>query len=196
MFVQVIQGKVRSAQDFATASDNWRANVKPGAIGYLGSTSGVTSDGHAILLARFESAEAAAANSARPEQAAWWDANSGAFGGDVSFHDCAEVDTAFGGGSNDAGFVQVIQGKARDQERMRALATEMEAELRERRSDILGILVAWHGDGNFTQAVYFKSQEAAREAETATQNDDLADEFMSLFDGPPTFFDLADPDFD
>lgn len=196
MFVQVIQSKVRDAADFAQASKNWRSEVKPGAIGYLGSTSGVTADGHAILLARFESAEAAAANSARPEQAAWWEANSGAFGDDVSFHDCAEVDTALGGGSDDAGFVQVIQGKSADQARMRAMLPEVEGQLREQRPDILGVTVAWHGDGHFTQAVYFRSQAEARAAETATENDDMAAEFMSLFDGPPTFYDLTAPDFD
>ena len=49
---------------------------------------------------------------------------------------------------------------------MRSRTKDMESQLRERRPDILGITVAWHGDGGFTQAVYFKS-EAAGYAEPA-----------------------------
>ena len=47
---------------------SWRRDVKPGAKGYLGSTSGITPDGRSITLARFESEAAARANSERPEQ--------------------------------------------------------------------------------------------------------------------------------
>ena len=58
------------------------------------------------------------------------------------------------------------------------------------------MLTAWHGDGGFTQAVYFKSEEAARSNEKATEQDQLRAEFMSMFDGPPTFYDLTDPQLD
>ena len=68
--------------------------------------------------------------------------------------------------------------------------------MRERRPDILGMVAAWHGDGGFTQAVYFVSEQAAHEREKETQQDDLRREFMSLIEGQPTFFDLTEPDLD
>jgi hypothetical protein len=119
-----------------------------------------------------------------------------AFDGDVTFHNCRDVDTAFGGGSNDAGFVQVIQGRATDQTEMRRRAPQLEAQLHERRPDILGITVAWHGDGTFTEAVYFTSEQAAHEGEATTEDDELRREFMSLLAGEPTFYDLTAPDLD
>ena len=41
------------------------------------------------------------------------------FDGEVTFHDCDDVTMFLGGGSDDAGFVQVIQGRLSDPERFR-----------------------------------------------------------------------------
>lgn len=196
MFIQVIQGRVGDADQLRSQLERWRTELKPSAVGYLGSTGGVTEDGRGITLVRFESEEAARANSERPEQGAWWNEAVKAFDGEVTAHDCREVDTAFDGGSNDAGFVQVIQGRAKDQEAMREAARQIKDQLHELRPDILGIVVGWHGDGGFTQAVYFSSGPAARQAEAATENDGLREAYMSLIDGEPTFFDLTSPDLD
>lgn len=196
MFIQIIQGRVGDAQELSRQLERWRAELKPGATGYLGSTGGVTPDGRSITLVRFESEDAARANSERPEQAAWWREAVKAFEGEVTFHDCRDVDSVLGGGSNEAGFVQVIQGRAKNQEEMRRQGRGMEEQLHDRRPDILGITVAWHGDGGFTQAVYFTSAEAARQGEAASQDDELGQELMRLIDGVPTFYDLESPDLD
>lgn len=196
MFIQVVQGKVADAELLGRRMEAWQRDVKPGAQGYLGSTGGITPDGRLILLARFESEEAARANSERPEQGAWWSETAPAFDGEATFHDCPEVDLIGGGGSNDAGFVQVMQGRAKDQEEMRRRAREMEPQLEGSRPDVLGGVVAWHGDGSFTQAIYFTSEAAAREGEKSMQDDDVAAELMALIDGEMTFFDLPDPQLD
>lgn len=196
MFIQVVQGKVKDPYLLRSELRRWRAEIKPRAIGYLGSTSGVTADGRGIALFRFESEKDAIANSSRAEQVKWWNSTSKAFDGKAVVHDCKEVDTLFGGGSNWAGFVQVIQGRSKNQVAMRRRMTEMESELRVARPDILGGVVAWHGGGDFTQAVYFTSAYAAHERETAAANDQLNKDYMALFDGQPTFFDLQPPDFD
>jgi hypothetical protein len=196
MFIQVIQGKVKDADHLRGEMQRWRTELKPGARGYLGSTGGVAPDGRGITLVRFDSEEAARANSDRPEQGAWWNEAVKAFDGEVTFHECRDVDSAFGGGSNDAGFVQVVQGRAKDQVAMRRRLPELEPQLHERRPDILGIVLGWHGDGGFTEAVYFTSAESARQGEASTENDELRQEFMSLVDGQPTFFDIAMPDLD
>jgi|SRR5829696_8449585 len=196
MFVQIIQGKVKDPDLIRRQMERWRAELRSGATGFLGSTGGTTPDGRSITLARFESEDAARANSGRPEQSAWWQDTAQAYDGEPTFHDCREADEILGGGSDDAGFVQVIQGRAKDQQRMRTMAGEMEGELRKRRPDVLGGIVAWHGDGGFTQAVYFTSQEEARRREKETEQDELGQEFMSLIDGEPEFFDLTEPELD
>ena len=145
-------------------SPGGRARSSPGATGYLGSTSGIAPRRAQHHPRPLESEEAAQANSNRPEQSSWWGEASKAFGDDVTFHDCRDVDTAFGGGTDKAGFVQVIQGRTNNVAELRRAAIEMEDALHQERPDILGIVIAWHGDGGFTQAVYFESEDAARAA--------------------------------
>ena len=79
MFVQIIQGHVSDAGRVRAQLDKWVTDVSDGAIGWLGSTSGVTEDGQVVALVRFESAEAAEQNSSRPEQTAWWEEMSALF---------------------------------------------------------------------------------------------------------------------
>jgi hypothetical protein len=193
MFVQIIQGKAQDADLIERQVARWQEEIKPGATGYQGMTGGVTPDGRSISLVRFESEEAAQANSSRAEQAAWWNEMAKAYDGDPTFYNCSEVDHILGGGSNQAGFVQIIQGRAKDQAAMRAMGDRAETELKAARPDILGITVAWHGDGGFTQAVYFKSEADARAAETSSQDDEMGQQYMDLMEGEPTFFDLPNP---
>src|SRR2546423_841431 len=107
MFIQVIEGKVGDPELLRRQTEAWRREIKPGAKGYLGSTGGITPDGRGITLARFESEAAARANSERSEQGSWWNETAKAFDGEVTFRDCRDVDELLGGGSNDAGFVQI-----------------------------------------------------------------------------------------
>jgi hypothetical protein len=193
MFVQIIEGKVKDADLLLRQTDRWVAEIKPGVKGFLGSTGGVTPDGRSIWIARFESAEAAHANGARPEQDAWWNETVKAYDGEPTFHDTTDVDELLGGGSNDAGFVQAISARPKDASAMRARMRELEGDLRDRRPDILGIVVAWHGDGELTQIVYFRSEDETRQQEKASGDDEMAREFMTMFAGQPTFYDLTDP---
>jgi hypothetical protein len=57
---------------------------------------------------RFDSAEVARRNSERPEQGAWWAETEKCFDGPVTFFDCPQVDVWMQGGSDDAGFVHVV----------------------------------------------------------------------------------------
>jgi len=196
MFLQIMQGKVRDADLFQQQGDKWRSDIKPGAIGYLGSTSGVSPDGTAVVLARFESADAARANSERPEQAQWWEKMAPAFDGEVTFIDCPTVDLIAGGGSEQAGFVQVMHGRAVNPQEMRDMGDAMTAELKEIRPDVLGGIVGWHGDRQFTQAMYFTSEAEARKAEKTMEGDQQVDEWEKMLDGDMEFIDLIDPTYD
>lgn len=197
MFVQVIQGQVGDRDLWRRQSASWRTEIKPKTSGYLGSTSGLTADGYSIAVVRFESQAAAEANSNLPEQSAWFAALAPAFSGEIVFHDCVEVDEILGGGSNDAGFVQVMQGRVKDPEAFRATGKAMEPDLRQMRPDLLGGLVAWHGDGgSFTQTSYFTSESDARLAEKSMGESPQMAEFMAQLDGPMAFYDLAEVDID
>ena len=167
MFIQVITAKVADAEGVKRQVDRWEKEVRPGAEGFLGSTSGVTDDGRLIVLARFESEEAARRNSERPEQSAWW-AETEKLLADVDFKDSVEVVTMRGGGSDDAGFVQVMRGRVTDQAKMDALRSRMEefeTSLERHRPDVLGDVVAVHADGSYTDAIYFTSEAEARAGE-------------------------------
>jgi hypothetical protein len=195
MFVQVVQGTVNDSDALMAAVQRWRDEVGPGATGWLGSTGGVTGDGRFIAVVRFASEEDARRNSDRPEQGQWWASTSVHFG-DVEFHDCTEVFTFLGGGSDDAGFVQVIQGRVNDESKLRDMMARAEEEIGRARPDVLGGLVALHGDGGFTQVVYFASEEEARAGEQSEQTPEAqarGAEMASVFTGPPSFFDLRQP---
>lgn len=194
MFIQVFEGTVADADLVRRMDERWIAELKPGAKGYLGYTGGITPDGRYIGLARFESAAAAQANSDRPEQTAWWNETMKGFEGEPTVHDCTEVDTPLGGGSDEAGFVQVIQGRAKDPATLRSMGKEREAELRQARPDILGMVIAWHGDGkDFTQAVYFTSEAETRKLEKDSESSRMRQDYAQMFDGEPRFFDLPNP---
>lgn len=195
MFIQVIEGKVSDEAGMRSAVDRWAAELQPGATGYLGTTAGITDDGKFIALARFESAEAARANSERPEQGAWWADMEKCFDGAVDFLDCDNVQQFLDGGSDDAGFVQVMRGRSENVSRMHQLFNNHTDELREARPEIIGGLMLDAGDGRYVDAIYFRSEAAAREGEQKEPPEDVRaelDEAMGLM-GDVTYFDLRDP---
>jgi len=195
MFIQVISGKVKDVAAFERLGDRWEAELKPGATGYLGVTEGTTDDGRFVVLARFESKEAAQRNSERPEQGDWF-AEMEKVVDDVTFHDCSRIETLFGGGKDDAGFVQVMQGRVKDAAKADAMfkrAADAEKVLGAARPDVIGEVVAIHDDGDgYTDAVYFSSEAEARanekkempaEAQAMMQEFESAlevDEFLDL----------------
>ncbi|HEX2360635.1 MAG TPA: hypothetical protein VHI11_01040 [Jiangellaceae bacterium] len=196
MFVQVIKGQVSDPAEVQAAWNRWLDQTSSGAIGWLGTTAGVTDDGTLVALARFESEDAARRNSERPEQDQWWRETAKLFTGDVTFTDCTEVVQMGTGGSDDAGFVQVIEGRIRDMDRWRQLGEQWESMGDDFRSDVIGGIVALHGDGGYTNAIYFTTEAEAREGEQKEMPPELKamwEEEMSLHEGEPTYYDLRHP---
>jgi hypothetical protein len=192
MFIQVIQGRVTNPDGVRGEMDRWRAELAPDAEGWLGSTGGVTDDGRFIAVVRFQSEELARRNSDRPEQGAWWNETSKHLA-EVVFHDSARVHTYKDGGSDQAGFVQVIQGHTEDMERLAELGRAQEQTLAEQAPHILGMTVAEHADrpGDFTQTVYFTSEEEARRFERERPAESEP-EILGLM-SDLHYFDLRDP---
>ena len=166
MFVQVMRGQVADATEFQDALDRWVAELGPGSTGWQSTTSGVTADGVAVLVVCFDSAEAAQRNAARPEQHQWFMETSKLFAGDVVFHDCTEVMTYGEAPARGAGFVQVMEGRITNLQRLREMSEKVDSVMRRERPDVLGWIAAVHEDGaGCTQAVYFRDEASAREAE-------------------------------
>lgn len=197
MFVQVIQGKAKDAAGLRKQWERWDQELKPAANGFLGSTAGVTADGEFIAIVRFENEEAARASSDSSEQSAWLEETS-QYLEDPMFHDCTLVDLINDGGSDDAGFVQVIQGKTTDVDKARELDKAKQGQMNEMRPDVIGGIAAWHPqNGRFTNAIYFTSEAEARVKEKESSSSPEFQEFMrewqALSDGEPRYLDITEP---
>ena len=196
MFVQVIQGRVKDAAGLKKAAELWDQNIKPGSIGYLGSTGGVTEDGEFFIAARFESEEQAQQNSDRPEQGEWYNEMIQNIEGEPTFTNFTDVEQFLDGGSDDAGFVQVMQGKVNDIERSRELDKQFSESAREFRPDLIGGIQCSRPDGSFTTVNYFTSEAEAREAEKKEPPPEFQgamQEWQSLMEGEMKYVDLKDP---
>jgi hypothetical protein len=197
MFAQVIQGRTSDAEGLRAAMDRWVQELAPGSIGWLGSTGGVTDDGGVFMAARFESEEAARRNSAREEQGTWW-AETEKFLENATFQDSAEVQTLGGGGSNDAGFVQVMRGRITDKEKapkLMARFAELLPVMAERRPDIIGDVTVIHSDGTYSDILYFTSEADAREGEKKEMPAEMQSMFEEYMAAMPIdeYIDLKDP---
>ena len=195
VFIQVIQGMCRDADALHRQMDRWRQEMGPKAEGWLGGTYGVTDDNQFIGIVRFESKEAAAGNSTRPEQGEWWAETEKCFDGDVTFHDCDEATMFLDGGADDAGFVQVMQGRVTDPERFRRFMDLPMDMLQKARPEIIGGTIAMEPDGRFTETVAFTSEAAARKGESQEMPDEVRAELeseMALMQDV-TYLDLRHP---
>ena len=192
MFIQVIQGKVADEASLRAVMDRWVRDCQPGAVGWLGSTSGITDDGTFVGVVRFESEDAAQRNGERPEQDAWWNEAEKCFAGEVTFLDSSDVTTWLAGGSDDAGFVQVIEGHLQDPERMRSMMEQHSDEIRQMRPEIIGATVAVREGGDYVQTIYFTSEAEARAGEKVEPPQDVA-EAMAEEMRDARFFDLRHP---
>lgn len=180
MFIQVIQGQCNDADRLHAQMDRWRDELEPGAEGWLGGTYGLTDDNEFIGVVRFDSKESAMRNSTRPEQGAWWAETQKCFDGEVSFHDCDDVQLMLDGGSDDAGFVQVIQGRISDPEKFKMLMDMPMDTLHRERPEIIGGTIAVDEDGYFTQTISFRSEAEAREGEKREMPKEMMDQMADM----------------
>jgi hypothetical protein len=165
VFIQIIQGRCRDADEMRRLSDEWREQMGSTAEGWLGGTYGITDDNEFVGVVRFESREAAARNSAKPEQGEWWSRMDQCFDGEAPFHDSDNSLMFLVVGSDDAGFVQVIQGRLEDPDRFRHFMEQPMDMLHEARPEIIGGTIAIDENGWFTETISFRSEAEARKGE-------------------------------
>jgi hypothetical protein len=192
VFIQIIQGKCTRQDELRALADKWRDELASGADGWLGGTYGFTDDDMFVGVVRFESREKAMMNSARPEQGAWAEQMMALMDGEVTFHDCEDVTLLMGGGSDEAGFVQVIRGKVDDPGRLKAMMTSDPTSLHAMRPEILGATMAIEPDGTFTETVAFTNETSAREGEQIEPPASVRADLEYAMKGA-TFYDLHHP---
>jgi hypothetical protein len=196
VFVQVIQGHVADAGRVHAALDRWAQDLAPDAVGWLGTTAGVTDDGRFIALRRFESADASRRNSDRPEQDRWWSETADLFDGETTVQGSEDVVVDVHGEPDRAGFVQVMRGRGSDPARARELMDQNSEEWAAFRPDIIGSVATLHEGGAYTMALYFSSEEEAREGERKEPPPELKaqmEEMDKLAVGTPEFLDIRQP---
>jgi hypothetical protein len=194
VFIQVIQAPCTRHDDLRAVAGTWRSELGAGASGWLGGTFGITDDDLFLGIVRFASREDAMANSARPEQAAWAERLAATLDGPPQFQDCDDVTVFLDGGSDDAGFVQVIQGTVSDRSIVRHLLDDTD-ELRRQRPEIIGGTFAVAEDGSFTQTVAFTDEASARAGEAVEPPPEMREAIGSLMAGA-RFHDLRQPWFE
>jgi hypothetical protein len=194
VFIQVIKGKCTRQDELRAMSGSWKDELGPGATGWLGGTFGFTDDDQFVAVVRFASREDAMANSARPEQGAWAERLAATLDGPPEFSDYDDVTEFLDGGSDSAGFVQVIQGKVNDRSVVDQLMAGTD-ELKKMRPEIIGGTFAVADDGSFTQTVAFTDEESARKGEAIEPPPEVREQLGSMMAGA-TFLDLRDPWFE
>lgn len=195
MFAQIIRGKVSDPKAVDGTFVKWSRELAPGAKGWLGTTGGVTDAGEIFIMVRFESEEAANANSARPEQDLFWSETSRLFDGEPTFQNSNDVSVDTAGEPDAAGFVQVMTGQVTDPELARKLMTD-QPDMRDLRPDILGSVSVNHEDGKWTMVIYFTSEAEARVGEAKEMPAEVREgmeQMMAISVGQPEYLDLRTP---
>src|ERR1051325_7982121 len=114
------------------------------------------------------------------------------FTGEVTFRDSSDITADVQGDPDAAGFVQVMQGRGTDPERAKELMAENPDEWAAFRPVVIGSVAVGHEDGAYTMAMYFTSEEAAREGERKEPPPQLKaqmEEMGKLSVGEPDFLD-------
>jgi hypothetical protein len=193
MFVQVIEGRTSNPQGIIEMGDRWQKELRPGAPGYLGVTAGVTDDGRTIAVVRFEDEASARANSDRPEQAAWAAEMAKMYDGEPTFTDSTDVTEWMGGGSDEAGFVQVMKSTGVNRAELEKMDAAFEP-FASQRPDLLGGIRIWTGPDSCVDLAYFTSEAEARKGEQAEIPDEMK-QLMKDFEnkGDTEYLDLKNP---
>lgn len=179
MFIQMVQGRCSREDEMRALVDDWSATMadRPG---WLGGTYGFTDDGRFLGVVRFESSQSCRESASEPGADLWWAAAESLCDGPCEVHESEDVTMMLEGGSDDAGFVQIMTGRVGDADRLRHLVSdEMSSMLHQARPEILGATMAIEAGGHFVETIAFTDEESARRGEQLDMPADVREELTS-----------------
>jgi len=193
VFIQMVQGPCSRQDEMRQLVDNWCGTMadRPG---WLGGTYGFTDDDRFLGIVRFDSSSACLESAATDDAATWWAAAAELFDGTCEIHESEDVSIMLEGGSDDAGFVQVMTGRVADADKYRHFMTdtEMTSMLHDARPEIIGAVLAMEPTGSFVETIAFTDEESARRGEQKEMPADMREEFDAAM-SDVEFIDLHKP---
>jgi hypothetical protein len=166
VFIQMVQGPCSRQVEMRMLVDRWctRMADRPG---WLGGTYGFTDDDRFMGIVRYDSEAACRDYGAEPDAGLWWAEAMELMDGDCEVHQSGDVTMMLDGGSDDAGFVQVMRGHVGNADLLRKMTggTDMTNMLHAARPEIIGSTLAIEEDGSFIETVAFTDEMAARRGE-------------------------------
>ena len=185
MFVHVVRAPAADPGPLLEQVARLPAMLGTEAAGFLGLTAGISDEGDFVAVARFAS----------PGGDAWWAALEPWLAGPPTVRASSEVELLLGGGSDEAGFIEVIEGHATDRHRFMVLERQLEQRFAAERPDFLGSQIIWWADGSWLEVAYFTSEDDLRAADARGLSPEV-EELVSAWEGvarPSAQLDLADP---
>jgi hypothetical protein len=92
----------------------------------------------------------------------------------VTFTDSEDVEMFLAGGSDDAGFVQVMKSSGVDRDKVHEMDRQFEEVAAQWRPDLIGSTRVWTGADRCIDVAYFTTEAAAREGEQKAPPPELA----------------------
>jgi hypothetical protein len=193
VFIQMVEGNSSRQDEMRGLVDDWCGSMadRPG---WLGGTYGCTDDGRFVGVVRFDSSTACKESSAGEAAATWWAGAEALFDGRCRIHESDDVTMMFDGGSDSAGFVQVMRGRVGDPDKLRHITsdTAMTSMLHQARPEIIGATLAVEPDGTFVETIAFTDEDSARKGEQLDMPQDVRDELMAAMNDVE-YLDLHQP---
>jgi hypothetical protein len=159
VFVQVVSARVADG----TALVEHLCRLRPGDDAFLGLTAGVSADRRFVSVARFS----------RPPGTAWWAPLERWLDGSVEVRESSDVELLLGGGSDRAGYVEIIEGRTTDRMRFMHLERQLEQRFAAERPDFLGSMLVWWADGTWLEMAYFTSEADVRAGDASVLPPDV-----------------------
>jgi hypothetical protein len=193
MFVQFITATITDVDGLRAHLKRGGAELTPGVVGFLGSTAGISTKGDFVVLARYDSAAAAAASRSRPESEAWWRDLQEFIEGAPVVKESERVSVLISG-SDDASFVQIMEGTG-DPAALASLDERFLELAPTYRPDIMGGYRAYFDNGTWADITYFTSEAEARAGESREMPPDVAQLFEEFgrVAGIVAYHDLTEP---
>lgn len=194
MFIRVIEGHGDDREALRRIADRWGTNVRGVVPGCVGATMGCADDGTFLAILRFESTDAAAEQATLPSSIRWIDELTAALLSPPQIEDHPEVDVFAGGGSAEAGFVQVVRGRALDKTELKEIEWQILEWFPGLRPDYFGSWMAWN-ESRFTEVAYFASAAEAHAGEQRVAESEHSGDFEQWLDGitDVRYVDLHEP---